>query len=510
MAISEPNTISVKTEILQGGCLAGDHLPIKISIKHNKVVKSMQGIIITLYRQGRIDTHPAIPLGPFRKGEKRRYEDYYPKSRTGLGGLSLSSAGSTRSFRQDLAQIVIPIIIDPQSLTAIINTSIEAPPHLFPSITDVPGAMVNFKYFVEIVIDLRGKLSGQDRIRPHLSMTSTPRHGYGDPKVSRWEGSDGVNFHSAPAFNYLITDQLRRTKGAVSTRTEVVVGTRDSAQKCSKRSTDKSKRLADTSPSNSVELGREEEPELPDNRGDRRSTAIEAQAERQVVNGTDVRQPAAMPLPEPEGELDEKAQMRRAEERLLPSAPPQDDGQPSSSSGPVPSAPPAINEEDFIHRYGLGAPAPAYDGPPANLAESDLHQGPAAAQDDKQELERQRLLTLASSPQGDAHETEVEPSIPQTVVPSAPILFEDDIFSINDPRIPESSPADFADDRVTSNELPYGLEPSASTAEGGASHDIREPYAQAALGIHDNNESHEPITSNDEGMHDDNLPVYRR
>ena len=519
MSVTDPNIVLVKTEVLQGGCLAGDYLPVRISIRHNKVFKCMQGIIVSLYRQGRIDFHPSIPLGQSRKGEKQRFEDCYPKSRTGLGGLSLSSAGSCRSFRQDLAQIVVPIIIDPQSLTSIINTSIEAPPHLFPSITNVPGAMVNFRYFIEIVVDLRGKLSGQDRLRPHLSLTSAPRHGYGDPKVSRWEGSDGVNYHSAPAFNYLITDELRRTKGIVSTRTEVVVGTRDSARKRGKQSTNKPQTSGNVSSRGSVELGREEESDIPTNGDESCDGVSNIQRLTQLRNSNDFRQPTIIPLPEPEEEMDEKAQIRRAEQRLLPSAPPQDGDGPSSSTAPIPSAPPAVDEEDFIHRYGLGPPAPAYEGPPTSFEESGCSRAqvlPArpSAQDDKQELERQRLLVLASSPPNDDDETQGTGDISQAVVPSAPVLFEDDLFSLNDPRIPESSPADFADDRVPLQEqLSDHIKPSAPSFEEGVSHgndDLQEQNQLADHRIRNNDNPNESTSTNDLDMYNENPPVYRR
>ncbi len=545
LAMSDPDTVSAKTEMLQGGCLPGDAFPLRISIKHDKPVKSIQGIIITLYRQGRIDTHPAIPLGAFSKSGKQRYEDYYPKSRTGLGGLSLSSAGSSRSFRQDLNQVFVPIIVDPQSLTAIINTSIQAPADLFPSITNVPGAMVSFRYFIEIVIDLRGKLSGQDRLLPHLSMTSTPQHGYGDPKVSRCEGLDGVNYLSTPGFNYLITDQLRRTKGIISTRTEVIVGTRDSTRRRGKQSTDRVQFVEDRSFKGSFNLGREEEPdEIREGRARHRSM-LEAQGEeQQSSNSANVYQKALIPLPEPEEDLDEKAQMRRAEQRLLPSAPPQDENA-RSLTAIVPSAPPAIDEEDFLYRYGLRAPAPAYEGPsgtrvefasdnaPNDNAIGSLHviRGTAGPQDDKQELEYQRLLALASSPDYSNADGAVEGHTAQAVVPTAPVLFEDDIFSIHDPRIPESLPTDFVDDRMTSEEHWRSTRPStppidketrqiaitSSGIEPGLAEGSGEAHLQTSnLTVHqvpssnDNDNGNESNDRDDLGVHDDNLPLYRR
>ena len=503
MANFGPNTVSVKTEVLQGGCLAGDHLPIRISIKHNKFFKSMQGIIVSLYRQGRIDVNPDLPIGPFHKNEKRRHEEYFPRSLTGLAGLSLSSAGSTRSFRQELAQIVAPIIIDPQSLTAVINTSIEAPPHLFPSITNVPGALVSFKYFVEIVVDLRGKLSGQDRLRPHLSITNAPQHGYGDSKVSQWEGSDGVNYHSAPAFNYIITDQLRRTRGTISTRTEIIVGSRDTRRKRGKQSDDRPAQPVITPLRSSVEMGREEDADFSNNRSSAHDRISESRRQQQSI---------VVPPPDPEGDLDEKAQMRRAEQRLVPSAPPPIDNQNSLSAALIPSAPPASDVEDFVQRYGPGAPAPAYDGPSSNLnsigsSQGQLLQGPAGAQGDKQELERQRLLALASSPPSGP---DAVGETPRALLPSAPVLYEDDIFSINDPRIPESSPADFVDERVTFEGDPICHEPPPQSDEDNPLHDANDSQGHENNDVDDNDDFHEPIPNNDHDLCNDSPPVYRR
>ena len=222
-ANSPEEATTLKTELLQGGCLPGDTLQLRISVDHRKSVKTMQGIVITVFRQGRIDTHPELPLSQSERGGKSRFEDYIPKSRTGLGGLSLTSAGSSRVFRQDLAQTIMPLIIDPQTLVANIKTSIQMPDHVFPTITCVPGSMITFKYHIEIVVDLRGKPAGQDRFLPHLSITSLPQHSYGDPKVSKIESGDGISYSATPGFNCLITDQLRRTKNDVLfTTTEVV------------------------------------------------------------------------------------------------------------------------------------------------------------------------------------------------------------------------------------------------------------------------------------------------
>lgn len=465
------NTISAKIEVLQGGCLAGDSFPVRVSIKHNTAVKSMQGIIITLYRQGRIDTHPAIPIGPQRRGEKPKYEDYYPRSITGLGGLSLTSAGSSRSFRQDLNQIFAPIIVDPQSLTAVISTSIQAPVHLFPTIACVPGEMISFKYYVEIVVDLRAKIGSQDRIRPHLSMTSGLQHGYGDAKMTRIEGSDGVSYAATPGFNYLVTDQLRRTKGVVFTRTEIIVGTKDSLRKRLKKREGQSAVRGNMTSRGPAVLGVEITQDQDHEPGRRESYVEVHDSAGQLASALEQHSTAIIPPPEIEEDLDEKGRLRKAEERLLPSAPPQDD-EPCASTILTPSAPIAIDEEDFLQRYGGDHPAPAYDGP----------------QDDKLELERQRLLAQASAPDRGDYGAQSASAVgsPDVARPSAPILYEDDVFDINDPRVPQTA--------VDEAQPP---EPLASLS--------------TAINQHDLNDTHESKSPHAHGLDDnDNLPRYRR
>ena len=101
-------------------------------------MKSLHGVIITLYRQARVDLHPAIPIGPTEKGKEGKYEDYYPRSVTGLGGLSLSGAGSSHVFRKDLSQTVLPLIVDPNTLTADVTGKVGVPEEAFPTIATVP------------------------------------------------------------------------------------------------------------------------------------------------------------------------------------------------------------------------------------------------------------------------------------------------------------------------------------------------------------------------------------
>lgn len=216
-------TITVHVESLRGGTMRGDTIPLRVVVNHTKHVKSMQGVIVTLYRQARVDTHPALPLGPTTDGEKRKFEDYYPKSLTGLGGLSLSAAGSSHIFRKDLSQIVLPLIVDPQTLMAELAPKLRVPDDAFPTIACVPGAMISFKYYLEVILDIQGKLAGQDRYFAQASAENTvsaPLDASTPGGAERWGPHP-----------YIDTAAIRRDKSVVACVLEIVVGTHDSDRK---------------------------------------------------------------------------------------------------------------------------------------------------------------------------------------------------------------------------------------------------------------------------------------
>ena len=123
--------------------MRGDHVAIRVNVNHAKPIRSLYGVIVTLYRQARVDLHPAIPLGPTEKGTSSKYEDYYPRSATGLGGLSLSGAGSSHLFRKDLAQVMVPLYVDPATLTADVTARVRVPDEAFPTIATVPLSLIH-------------------------------------------------------------------------------------------------------------------------------------------------------------------------------------------------------------------------------------------------------------------------------------------------------------------------------------------------------------------------------
>lgn len=467
-------TITATIELLKSGCLPGDNLPVKITIKHTKAIKSMHGIIITLYRQGRIDSSPPLSLFTNIKGkeaERLKHEEYYPKSKTGLGGLSLTSAGSSSLFRKDLAQTLAPILVDPTSLTSVVNASVRVPEDVFPTISGVPGQMISFKYHVEVVVDLGGKLAGQQRHVPRVATN------YANPAGARGDGNP--NLLAAWGGNIVDTDHIRREKSVVACLFEIVVGTTDSARKRGRGNSSAMRQTNDwPAEPPATPGGTLYEPLLEE------AFALETEGLHHPDQQTphpyydqpyDDQYPdyyqhmdyhhhldphpeyvppehAQIPVPPPEVHanegLNEKERLRRAEERLLPSQPPQDN-QPSSSRTVVaPSAPsaPSIHpteSQDDLYDAETETPqaAPsslhfAMNGtssnePPALPPALEVFAPNAGGHttDDKQELERQRLMNEASAPSefvADEDDNAGEGSSRPQPEPSAPTLHEED------------------------------------------------------------------------------------
>ncbi|KAH8815164.1 arrestin [Xylogone sp. PMI_703] len=474
-------TIVANIELLKSGCLPGDNIPVKIYIKHTKVIKSMHGVIITLYRQGRIDSAPPLSLFTDLTGKEAarlKHEDYYPKSRTGLGGLSLMSAGTSSLFRKDLSQTFAPLIVDPSTLVAVVNASIRVPEDVFPTISGVPGEMISFKYHVEVVLDLGGRLAGQQRHIPRIGAMTLPST-YGNSSSGRADSNTittNANMLSAWGGSIVDTDHIRREKSVVACLFEVIVGTTDSARKRSKitklnaeGSTD-----APTSPGATHDIPAENQQDA--NAGEESYAEHDVYADQYHNSqyGTEYHDyysgdaseyeqypgysnhpgpQAHIPPPEvpEENDLGEKERIRRAEERLLPSQPPVEGGEASSSRAAfIPSAPNASFDEPSDDIYNAEDAPPSRhphtttfhpDQPPIISTSSsnntwlpsaptleDLTPTGARPTDDKQELERQRLMAEASAP---LEYPEAESSVAASnrgFEPSAPLLVEGDEY----------------------------------------------------------------------------------
>lgn len=457
-------SITTQVESCVGGCLRGDSIPIKVSVNHVKHIKSMNGVIVTLFRQARVDMHPAIPLGPTEKSKNPKYEDYYPKSKTGLGGLSLSGAGSSHMFRKDLSQTVQPLIVDPGSLVSEVMVKVRVPDDAFPTISTVPGAMISFRYYVEVVVDIQGKLGAQERATQGLTgVTATTASGGDELENVNTSGPHMVD--TAPA---------RRDKGVVSATFEVVIGTRDSERRKGKR---KEEEKATSSPEQ-PRMGTEHSNGAPPVSASVNTPNYPSEEEYWNHShhdwgygnpnghddwyyheyGWDQQPEVPMPYLPDDSQLSEKELARRGEERLLPSQPPGMEQQ-AAEGAHAPSAP-YIPDESVPNGYIMPTPAyesrvPSVSGPSHVTWENDHHDTSAPAPeyfpsagpsnhvpvsmptDDKQELQRRRLEAETSAPPLDESTPDTEAGAPtglstvaqQDLQPSAPgqSTTEDDV-----------------------------------------------------------------------------------
>jgi hypothetical protein len=446
-------------EISRAGFLRGDNIDIRIQVNHTKQVKSLHGIIVTLYRQARVDLHPALPLATGRGDDV-----VHPKSRNGLGGLSFSSSsGSCHMFRKDLDQSFASLIVNPETLFAEIKTAVRVPEDCFPTVSTVPGAMISFKYHVEVILDLQGKLTGLDKTLPTPGTSGGAamfRGGVGQPAPAGmfvpW-GAHCIN-----------TADIRREKSVVSSNFEIVIGTRDS---------ERSRQWGDfplSSDHTNAETGEQPQSsrDVPEADPSVQHTNLGSIPYRSSADPhTSPRVPdyerpprTAFPLPNMfgEGALSEKEQARQYEHGLLPSRPP-DEAESSASASHAPSAP-ALADLQTVSGYSapngadFGMPPAPRDLSSAPDVESTGPSAPAYDQhtpppvsttDDKQETQRRNLEAERSAPDTlpeSSAGAEAGPSAPphasssHDFSPSAPLLSNDDAFGFEAPESQHSLP----------------------------------------------------------------------
>lgn len=458
--VVDDKTITATVELLRGGCLPGDTVSVRVTVQHIKRLKSMTGVIVTLFRQGKINSSPnAVHFtGEMTKEDKKRIEkeEAYPKSRTGMGGLSLSSTSSTSVFRKDLDQTTAPLIVNPATLQTSVTVSVKVPDDSFPSIKSVPGNMIAFSYRVEVIVDLGGRLSNQFK-------------GGKESRLGKLSSSmyDGNSNSYNPRRGSAITDTapLRREKGVIAVNMETIVGTTDSYRGRARPRVSASSRTLRTTLSEDDEAYNTEhsQPEdyhygtpyangqpsngyftgphsthrhygqpppshqSPTQTGPLQPYVFAAQGHEGDAS------PAYVPRPQLPGHhnMSDKERIRQAETRLLPSQPP---------AGPSSPADDNVYDADDTPRLPHAGPSSPQEGSgegPSAPTEDDLSRpaDPSTTGEDKQELERRRLIGEASAP----------PEVPEDVVgrrggtsrrdmapdaepsaPSAPVLDEDD------------------------------------------------------------------------------------
>lgn len=430
-------TITASASVLKQGALPGDTIPISISVSHVK--PNVRGVVIaTLYRQGRVDMHPAIPLGSNCKGKKAEYEDIYPRSKTGLGGLYFSTGSPNSVFRMDLSQSSTMMVIDPNTLTAEVKTSIRIPDDAFPTIANVPGGMIDFNYYVEIVVDLCGKL-GETRFLPRLTSS--------EPTFTS-AAENGNQMTSAWADSILDTAQLRRTRSVVDFTFKIMLGTKDSGR--SARRAREAQNLADLRASEESQAeylddGEWDGMEHNDHEYDYEYDGYdEYDGPKDSMTHHDYQHPPAIniPPPQPEEAVDEKTRLKQQEQFLLPSQPPQDGESSNAGESYGPTAPvlPQDGSSSISVLPSSSRTGPSYGAPftssmdtivpnGASLNEPPAFEGHsehAASGEDKQELEQQRLLAQASVPPGEDEGAGPANSISHDSGPTAPSVLDDD------------------------------------------------------------------------------------
>ncbi|KAF5551034.1 pH-response regulator palF RIM8 [Fusarium napiforme] len=435
----DKKTITATVELLKGGCLPGDAVSVRVTVQHTKRVKSMTGVIVTLLRQGKIDSNP--PSALFDENLSRDdvaridKEDVFPRSRTGLGGLSLTSSSSTSIFRKDLDQNIAPLIIDPNTMQTSVTVTVKLPDDSFPTIKGVPGEMISFKYVVEVVVDLGGRLSNQMQTGP----ARFGPYGHGS--------ADNHTYGPRRGANIADTSQMRHEKGVIAVSMETVVGTTDSSRGKKKSRASPTSRSVQILESDEEEvIGQEPNyaddpplepysnstplspggyflsqangsrlPAIPSHPPQPYSQVVPVQhtsLRPRGVAGSNSNGPVPSPaassyIPPPEilnqNNLSEKERIRQAETRLLPSQPPEAGPSTSHDDEDIYDAEDTPRVPDLGGGFVSNAPnAPsAPDAGPSAPLEDDVDLPTVllpAAVEDKQELERQRLLNEASAP----------------------------------------------------------------------------------------------------------------
>lgn len=374
--------------------------------------------------------HPALPVLANSKGDKTKSEDYYPKSRTGLGGLSLSSAGSSHLFRKDLSQSFAPLFVDPRTLTAEVKCAVRVPDEAFPTIANVPGAMISFKYFVEVVVDIQGKLTGLDRMLPNAGLVNVPSASGVGQGLGRAEDSAG-SMVSTWGGNFVDTDTLRREKGVISCVFEVTVGTKDSERSGKRRQPTKE-------PEGDVQTGVDDitfgphDDSYASNGASQSHHEYDQQGQYYDHYAYDDTYPGAYdespayhethgPRPiyqppataeEPE-ELSEKERIRRAEARLLPSQPPDTAGPSAGATGIAPSAPVIPEDEVFDTPYSAPSQPPPFVATSSSLEHSHSHTHAESSAQRQTVEDDTRTATAGSSSTIDANPVPQPPSTVQ-------------------------------------------------------------------------------------------------
>ena len=546
-------SVTATAELSRGGCLPGDVMSVRITVNHLKAIKSFHGIIVTFYRQSRIDVSPLIA----KDGASSQTNGSVPKAKSGLGGLSFSSS-AVRRYRMDLSQTLLPLIVDPRTLQTSVRASVKIPDDVFPTIRSVPWDIIDFRYYIEVALDLKGRLASQDSFLSQIGITTSTAN-YSSLSTSAVDvNSNHGEVPSTWKGSVIDTERLRRENRVVSRTFEVTVGTKDSSRGAPRP---RSERISDCYPATEndvVDVHRNEsmdpllgaEDDVIEHRRPHtqdRSPVLEYDTTLASSSSARRPSPARVAPPEIDVPVDEKTRLRQAEARLLPSRPPgiDDETPPYPSSIVGPSAPVLPANGEAVDDTGWTAagdwllpppsaprmealPPPATTGPFESLHSYSHSHFPltetsgASSSEDKQELERRRLQAEASAPDdricddlyteeegGRGREGRAALGLEQpTPAPSAPMLTEDDLAMPVHAIGPSSSPSFFSISasihNATGSRQGVATAPSAPSAPS-ASSAFTAPTAPTTRYEVNDHQNHQL-----NGTQDDLLPPYER
>ncbi|CAN6675077.1 hypothetical protein TRVA0_084S00232 [Trichomonascus vanleenenianus] len=324
----QQGSIVAVLELPHRGYLRGESIPVKLSIKHIKSIRSVCGVIVTLSRISRVIIEGSEP----------------------------------QTFRKDITQTVSPLLTDPETFTAIVKTAIRVPPDTFPTTRGHP--VVSFQYCLEAVVDLAGSWGNKQQLDNNsgLGMIDTDKLVSRRGVVNLWADVVIGTDRSIPSSQFIptpVTSPMRPRSGTALTMSSSETAASYPNNRYSAPNPYPLQSAAQDSPSPSYANGRH-----------RHSlTSYDVPSYEQTSH-------SATQSALGSSNISEKERLHQMEQALLPSQP--SDVVPEEEEEP--SAPIADGEQE----------------------EDDLFVTPQVRRThiaDKREMERHRLLQLASEPE---------------------------------------------------------------------------------------------------------------
>lgn len=310
-AIKSDPKIKLTVSIAEAGYLRGESIPINIKLNHVKKMTNTNGIVLTFLRICRIDFGPV---------------------------------GAIQSFRKDLSQCILPLLVNPVTLECEASTNLRIPSDVFPTI--VGCELVSFQYYIEVLVNCTNAKGASQSSQSQATIDK----GFDDENLARFRNSRGKyldtenqrgirfqlpeeeqgvkpNYNNPSSGNIFNVDKLKRMKNVLSLTTEIVIGTERRKTKRRGRRSEIDNHFSSSSPI-ATDSPLVETPISTD-------TPIDSPADQAFPSTPPYDHLSPPPLPNSENHSasprDEKTLHRLHEEALLPSEPVFDDRDPQES-----------------------------------------------------------------------------------------------------------------------------------------------------------------------------------